>query len=174
MKRLMKRPMRRSRRFPETTSSVPHARRFVAESLTPLVPDVCETAALLVSELATNAVIHASSEFDVTVVYPTPAGRVRIEVADGNPKQPSPLQPPPTVPHGRGLLLVATLSAAWGVQEATRRSGKTIWFELAPASAPAPAAVGRAQPLRLRRRGRGSSFFALGAPGGRHGLVSPG
>jgi anti-sigma regulatory factor (Ser/Thr protein kinase) len=151
--------VKRSRRFPETTSSVPGARQFVAESLTLLVPEVCETATLLVSELATNAVVHASSEFDVTVLYPTPTGRVRIEVADANPEQPAPLHPPPTVPHGRGLLLVATLSEEWGVQGGG--NGKVIWFELAPpAVAPNRYAPGAARsPARPRRR-RGPSFFA--------------
>jgi anti-sigma regulatory factor (Ser/Thr protein kinase) len=101
--------MKRSRRFEQTTMSFPDARQFVATSLTSVVPDVCETAALLVSELATNAVVHAASAFEVKVVYPTRDGRVRVEVADSNPDQPTPLHPPPTVPHGRGLLLVATL-----------------------------------------------------------------
>jgi anti-sigma regulatory factor (Ser/Thr protein kinase) len=167
----MRRPLKRSRRFPETKASVPQARQFVAESLAPLVPEVCETATLLVSELATNAVVHASSEFDVTVVYPTPTGRVRIEVADDNPAQPTPLQPPPSNPHGRGLLLVATLSEEWGVREATRRAGKTIWFELAPAAAPATAPAVRARSLPFRRSGRDSSFFLLRPVGWRRGLV---
>jgi Histidine kinase-like ATPase domain len=152
--------MKRSRRFEETTLSIPNARQFVATSLTAVtavVPEVCETATLLVSELATNAIVHAASAFEVTVVYPTPAGRVRVEVADGNPHQPTPLDPPPTAPHGRGLLLVATLSDEWGVQVA--RSGKSIWFELAPSAAwtgqEAPAT--RRQGIRSLRQRR--SFF---------------
>jgi anti-sigma regulatory factor (Ser/Thr protein kinase) len=54
--------MKRSRRFSRATSSVPGGRQFVAESLSALEPEVGETAALLVSELATNAVVHASSD----------------------------------------------------------------------------------------------------------------
>jgi anti-anti-sigma factor len=81
------------------TSSVPGGRQFVAESLSALEPEVGETAALLVSELATNAVVHASSDFAVTVVYPTPAGRVRVEVVDGVPGQPTPLRPPGRQDH---------------------------------------------------------------------------
>jgi anti-sigma regulatory factor (Ser/Thr protein kinase) len=59
--------VQRTRRFPETTASVPVARQFVADSLSALDPAVGEMAALLVSELATNAVVHASSDFAVTV-----------------------------------------------------------------------------------------------------------
>jgi anti-sigma regulatory factor (Ser/Thr protein kinase) len=153
--------VKRSRRFAQSTSSVPGARQFVAESLAALEPEVGQTAALLVSELATNAVVHASSDFAVTVVYPTSAGRVRIEVVDGAPGEPTPLRPPPSDPHGRGLLLVASLAQAWGVKRASRRAGKTIWFELEAAGAEAPAAAVRARSRLFRRVGRGSSFFVL-------------
>jgi anti-sigma regulatory factor (Ser/Thr protein kinase) len=112
------------------------ARRFVDEALHQLTPDLCETAALLVSELATNAVLHATSQFDVTVVYPARSGRVRIEVADNDPTPPTLLRSQSTDPHGRGLLLVAALSAAWGVQRVRRRVGKTVWFELSPTPSP--------------------------------------
>lgn len=122
--------MRRSRSFLETAPSVPEARGFVSGSLTSIPPQVRATAALLVSELATNAVVHATSSFDVTVICPTSSGRVRIEVTDADETRPTPLRPPPSVPHGRGLLLVASLSDEWGVDEANGRPGKTVWFEL--------------------------------------------
>jgi anti-sigma regulatory factor (Ser/Thr protein kinase) len=153
--------MKRSRRFPESKSSVPQARQFVADSLTAVVPEVCETAALLVSELATNAVVHAESEFAVTVVYPTSAGRVRVEVTDSDATQPAPTRPPPNVPHGRGLLLVASLADEWGVEEARRRSGKSVWFELTPATAAAREAAEAGQPKRQRLPRGLSSFFGV-------------
>jgi anti-sigma regulatory factor (Ser/Thr protein kinase) len=156
--------VKRSRRFPETTASVPVARQFVAESLSELEPEVAEMAALLVSELATNAVVHATSDFAVTVLYPTPTGRVRVEVVDGVPGEPVPLRPPPTAPHGRGLLLVASLADEWGVEGADTGAGKTIWFELAPATAKSAAAADVRRPrARLwRRLLPGSSFVLLG------------
>jgi anti-sigma regulatory factor (Ser/Thr protein kinase) len=145
--------MKRSQWFPETKSSVPQARTFVADFLTDVDPEVAEVAALLVSELATNALLHAGTEFEVTVDYPTRAGRVRIEVADRHRSRPTPLNPPPTMTHGRGLLLVSTLSAAWGVREGGRRSGKTIWFELtaAGASVPVSRSAREGRPVRLGR-----------------------
>ena len=170
-------PVQRTRRFPETTASVPVARQFVADSLSALDPAVGEMAALLVSELATNAVVHASSDFAVTVRYPTPTGRVRVEVVDGVPGEPTPLRPPPTALHGRGLLLVASLADEWGVEGTDGEAGKTIWFELAPATAAAAAAAAAAagsdadaaaaaaaaarRPLGwlFRRRRRGLSFL---------------
>lgn len=124
------------RTFPASTTSVRGARQFVAGTLSPLVPELCETAMLLVSELATNAIVHGASEFAVSVFYPTRSGRLRIEVADSDPTPPSPpstlRSPPLTEPHGRGLLLVATLSGNWGVRAIRRRAGKTVWFELSP------------------------------------------
>jgi anti-sigma regulatory factor (Ser/Thr protein kinase) len=134
-----------SRSFREANPSVPEARQFVAESLGSIPPEVRSTAMLLVSELATNAIVHATSTFEVTIAYPTPSGRVRIEVTDIDETQPAPLQPPPNVPHGRGLLLVASLADEWGILRRTGRPGKTVWFELALsiASAPAVAETGR-------------------------------
>jgi anti-sigma regulatory factor (Ser/Thr protein kinase) len=154
--------MKRSRKFPEAKSSVPQARQFVAESLTDVVPEVCETAALLVSELATNAVVHAESEFAVTVVYPAASGRVRVEVTDQDETQPTPSRPPPNIPHGRGLLLVASLADEWGVQEARRRSGKSVWFELAPTASNTAEAR---QPKRRRLLRGLPSLFAVRSRG---------
>jgi anti-sigma regulatory factor (Ser/Thr protein kinase) len=144
-------PLQRSRRFPETTASVPVARQFVAEALSALEPEVGEMAALLVSELATNAIVHATSDFAVTVRYPTPWGRVRVEVVDGVPGEPTPLRPPPTALHGRGLLLVASLADEWGVEETDSEVGKTIWFELALATAVA-AGAGSGSAAAVARR----------------------
>ena len=123
--------MKRSQSFPERTPSVPHARRFVADSLDNVPPETIGTITLLVSELATNAVVHASSGFEVTVIYPTASGRIRVEVSDRDRTRPTPLQPPPNVPRGRGLQLVSALSDDWGVQDAATGEGKCVWFELA-------------------------------------------
>jgi anti-sigma regulatory factor (Ser/Thr protein kinase) len=125
--------MRESRTFSMTSLSVPLARQFVAHCVAGLPDEVCQTAILLVSELATNSLIHASSEFEVTVIYPAPSGGVRVEVSDGDRSRPQPLYPPPTATHGRGLQMVDTLAGSWGVNPVG--DGKTVWFELVvPAS----------------------------------------
>jgi two-component sensor histidine kinase len=158
--------MKWSRCFVETAPSVTGARRFVAETLSTLPADVQATAALLVSELATNAVLHATSAFEVTVTYPTRTGTVRVEVADDERSRPTPLNPPPSALHGRGLLLVESLAARWGVRHSRRRVGKTVWFELAlPAAEVArPRRAGSLALGRRPRRGRSSLFDAL-SPG---------
>jgi anti-sigma regulatory factor (Ser/Thr protein kinase) len=174
-------PSRWSRAFPETKASVAAARRFVTDALREVVPEASETAALLVSELATNALVHAGSQFEVTVVYPTPAGRVRIEVTDQDRSRPSPIDPPTTSPHGRGLVLVSTLADEWGVREARRRGGKAIWFELRPtgaavgtatASSRARLSGGRVRRLGgARRARRGPTLFFGGRRGPGASLV---
>ncbi len=88
--------------------------------------------ALLVSELATNAVLHARSDFAVTVVVLP--DRVRVEVFDRNSRLPSFAIVPPDAYSGRGLMLIQAMSSAWGV-DAHSDDGKTIWFEVARASA---------------------------------------
>jgi anti-sigma regulatory factor (Ser/Thr protein kinase) len=85
-----------------------------------------DTALVVASELTTNAVLHARSEFAVSLrrVH----GRVRIEVRDESPQRPTPRQPMPEAISGRGLLLVTALSDSWGVD--THDHGKTTWSEL--------------------------------------------
>ncbi len=156
--------MKKRQKFPESTSSVPLARQFVAKSLTAVAPELTETAALLVSELATNAVLHAESEFEVVVVYPSRSGRVRIEVSDHDKNLPSPSRPPPHVPHGRGLLLVSTLADEWGVQEPRRRTGKAVWFELTPTPVQAAEIAGMAGIAGTVRGRRKSRRFPGGLP----------
>lgn len=86
---------------------------------------------LLVSELATNAVLHARSDFEVTVIRAHQ--RVRVEVFDQNTRLPSFAAAPPDAYSGRGLMILRELASAWGV-ESHSDVGKTIWFEVAMAA----------------------------------------
>lgn len=89
--------------------------------------DSTEVATLLTTELVTNAIVHARTDFALKVT--THEDRLRVEVSDLN------HDPPRLVPiedaeeHGRGLHLVHALSASWGVE--WRDDGKVVWFELA-------------------------------------------
>jgi anti-sigma regulatory factor (Ser/Thr protein kinase) len=87
---------------------------------------VRQEAILLVSELATNAVIHGRTEFEV-VVRLSPE-RLRIEVIDGNARPPSPVMVPTRSTSGRGLSIVQQIASAWGVEQ--HETGKVVWFEL--------------------------------------------
>ena len=83
---------------------------------------------LLVSELATNAVLHARTDYVVRVGIDDDAERVRIEVEDANERPPSIVHTPPEATSGRGLQLIQTLAEAWGVEG--RIAGKLVWFEM--------------------------------------------
>jgi anti-sigma regulatory factor (Ser/Thr protein kinase) len=127
--------------FPAWATSVPAARAFVADQLSgpgrsPLVPpQLCETAALLVSELATNAVRHSGArEFVVEIEFLPDEGRLWVGVTDDGHGVPTPRTPPVTAEHGRGLQLVGTLADRWGARRRRGSALKTVWFELRTAS----------------------------------------
>lgn len=111
--------------LPPATESVPVARRFVREVLRESAVDV-DTATLLVSEVVTNAVLHARSPLSVRVVER--GDTARIEVSDGSPVPPRVHSFSSLSATGRGLRLLGQLALAWGVEPSDH--GKTIWFEI--------------------------------------------
>lgn len=118
--------LRASRTFQPDPSEVFSARHFVADALAGWGLE-SDDLPLLVSELATNAVLHARSDFEVTVVHF--GKRVRVEVFDQNTRLPYFAVAPPDAYSGRGLMLLRELASAWGV-DSHSDVGKTIWFEL--------------------------------------------
>jgi hypothetical protein len=78
------------------------------------------------SEVATNAVIHARTEFAVTIEWSDDV--LRITVEDASRKLPIERHYAPDSTTGRGLALVALLSRAWGVERVG--TGKQVWFEV--------------------------------------------
>ena len=106
--------------------STPVARHWIAAHLRDLPSDVTGCAALLTSELVTNAVLHAGTPLCVTLHIL--ADRIRVDVADGNPHFPSIKEYGRDAATGRGLTLFNTLASNWGVQAVD--GGKIVWFEL--------------------------------------------
>jgi anti-sigma regulatory factor (Ser/Thr protein kinase) len=107
--------------------SVPAARRFVLGALRDLdAADVCDDVVALVSELATNAVIHARTPF--TVVVRREGETVRVEVHDLSTVVPRRRAYGLDATTGRGLRLVDTMSSDWGVEP--EGGGKVVWFEV--------------------------------------------
>lgn len=113
-------------RLPPEPSSARAARRFVATSLRGSGDEVEELAVLLVSELASNAVLHARTDFDLAVRVR--GDSVRIEVIDANPAMPALKNYVAESVTGRGLHMVAASADRWGFE--STRSGKVVWFEL--------------------------------------------
>ncbi|MGW0827977.1 ATP-binding protein [Streptomyces sp. NPDC002845] len=86
--------------------------------------------ALLVSELVTNSLRHATGPIGVRLVRPSgPMGVLLAEVSDPLPDPPRERAARPDDESGRGLQLVACSSRAWGTRPGV--AGKTVWFELA-------------------------------------------
>ena len=117
-----------SRSFPAQPASVPTARRFVRTTLAELgLSTAWDAAELLVSEVVTNAVLHARTEFRVQVLRD--GDLVRVSVHDRSPVVPRPRTFGTDSTTGRGMRLVATLAVAWGV-ERHAAGGKAVWFEV--------------------------------------------
>jgi anti-sigma regulatory factor (Ser/Thr protein kinase) len=122
--------------LPPSADSVRTARRFLRETLASWDAEPLEwTASQAVSELVTNAVLHAGTPITVTLTLPGD-GRLRVEVGDGSPRVPQQRRYGQRATTGRGIALVAGLAEAWGVE--TRPGGKTVWCELAVGPADDP------------------------------------
>lgn len=124
--------------------SVRDSRRFVKRELADTCVDLW-AAELLTSELATNAVAHAQTDFEVRVTA-RPHG-VRVEVTNDAPEMLAAIR---QADHrgGRGLRIVEALASAWGTTQ--DRSNKTVWFELA--SSDQGAEITRVAPLHAPER----------------------
>ncbi len=108
-------------------ATVGDARRFVGEKLAEWqLADLRDVAYLVVSELAANAITHAESDYEVTVTATD--GGVRVAVTDHGPGFPAAGPAQLVSEHGRGLLLVAAMTADWGVEPTG--DGKVVWAEI--------------------------------------------
>jgi serine/threonine-protein kinase RsbW len=110
-------------------ASVRSARVFTAGVLGDdgVEASVIELAVLLVSELVTNAALHAQRKIRLTVYVDS--HWVRVEVEDEGQGEPVLRPPAPTSLHGRGLAVVEQLSTDWGTDRHDGR--KVVWFEVA-------------------------------------------
>lgn len=113
-----------SGRFPAEPGSVALARRLVRDAVAGEDELVVAAVVLAANELVTNVLLHAGTDFTVSV------GRrhrtVRVEVADGDPRLP-PADPAAEV-AGWGTALVARVTDRRGAE--WRDGGKVVWFEV--------------------------------------------
>lgn len=122
-------PLPRHWRFPSEPASVPRARRAIADAL----PDHCPTQLsyelrLLTTELVTNAIRHGADPHEdelIELSFWTADGHYWLAVSDPSPTHPTLKRPAPDTETGRGLLLVDSLSDAWGIKSRPTR-GKSV------------------------------------------------
>ena len=152
-------------------SSVSQARKAVRVALdrwelSPLTPD----AELLVSELVTNAIVHARSDTALTMAVAD--GTLEVGVTDRAPGVPlhraesgAPAQPPKDshAEGGRGLRLLELVADEWGVVDLPE--GKQVWFRLD---------VGEGWPHRTCCPCGGEDLERVRLESGRYAVATPG
>jgi GAF domain-containing protein/anti-sigma regulatory factor (Ser/Thr protein kinase) len=119
-----------------SADAVPQARQYVSRRLSAEnLSHFADDAELAVTELVTNALLHAAPPVSLRV---TPAdGHVRVEVRDGSRVAPVRGQADVASMTGRGLALVEALAVRWGVDPTP--AGKVVWAELGPEQDAGPA-----------------------------------
>ncbi len=118
--------MRYARHFHCLPESLAGARHFVRDLLSDQPHEIVEAAELMTSELATNSVRHARSDFELAVHLSRE--EIRVEVSDHGQGQPIPRTPTPRDQSGRGLQIVKELAEDWGITPSP--NGKLVWFTL--------------------------------------------
>jgi anti-sigma regulatory factor (Ser/Thr protein kinase) len=103
-------------------SAIGRARNLIAEHLRQWRCATPDDATLVVSELVTNAIVHAGGAVRITVTRD--GDNVRIDVHDNGSGFPH-LRTADTSPGGRGLHIVDQLSKQWGSQPTA--TGKLVW-----------------------------------------------
>lgn len=122
--------------LPHSTAAVPIARALIRTALSDIdTPADSDTAELLTAELVANAVEHTRSDEPIELVVELLPTGCQVEVHDRDPAPPTGLsfpppggEPDPWQEHGRGLLLIRTLSSSCGHR--TTERGKAVWFTL--------------------------------------------
>lgn len=122
--------------LPGRPASAPVARRFARELLDGQPEAQVDVVELLVSEVVTNAILHAGSACRL-IIEVKPSGAVHVEVHDTGRAFASSGKDHPDEPNGRGLMLVDRLAHEWGHEPSRDGEAKRVWFRLAGAGADA-------------------------------------
>ncbi|MER5813672.1 ATP-binding protein [Streptomyces sp. NPDC002033] len=101
-------------------------RRALADWAWPAGSEAEDDVLLLVSEVVTNACLHAGGPRELVLRHGP--GWLRAEVTDDSPEPPSPRPPDRGRPGGHGLILLRRLARSWGWAPAP--PGKTVWLEV--------------------------------------------
>jgi hypothetical protein len=92
------------------------------------MPAAVDEAEVIVTELATNVIKHVGDGAAATLVLEWRSDRLRLEVHDTGPSLPAPRKAGCYDECGRGLHLIAGLTADWGV--VLTAVGKAVWCEM--------------------------------------------
>ncbi|GAB3176227.1 ATP-binding protein [Streptomyces incanus] len=124
--------------FEDQSGVVPLARDFTRQALhawgwlpaaTADRRAAAEDVLLVVSELVTNACLHAEGPDQLGIVCDNKV--IRLEVTDRGAGQPAPRTPHRAGrPGGHGMFIVQRLCLDWGVVRVQGIAGKTVWAEL--------------------------------------------
>jgi anti-sigma regulatory factor (Ser/Thr protein kinase) len=114
--------------LPPRSRSVAEARQFALRAAGEASSELGDALKLLVSELATNSVVHAASEFSVRILRS--ANQIRVECSDADDAAVQVQHPAPSDTSGRGMYFVMRFAHNWGVDPAAAGKGKTVWFSL--------------------------------------------
>ena len=118
---------RQERELPVSREAAARAREFLrGATCTEHHSEVLDDAVLMVSELVTNSVLHGGPP--VVVAVDCTEDTLQVRVRDGSSELPAPRDAQQTDESGRGLALVAEMSADWGVDPVA--DGKNVWFVL--------------------------------------------
>lgn len=111
--------------LPAEAASSARARHFVVHHLLEHdIPDLVDDVELVVSELATNATVHARTPFTVTLQASVES--VLLDVRDGSQSAPVLFTGPLLETGSRGMTIVDLLSSGWGVT-VHPGNGKSVW-----------------------------------------------
>ena len=136
--------------LPALPSSAGEARRLLRGALPgEASEEAVDAAALALSEIVTNALVHAGTPMRLRVILAPSA--VRVELADGSAHLPLPRDYSRTAGTGRGLHMVTEVVDQWGAHH--DEDGKVVWFEIAdPPPAEPSSATGQVSSARRPTR----------------------
>jgi PAS domain S-box-containing protein len=130
--------------LPPRATSAGEARRLLSDCLRGIGdPDSIESAQMAISEIVTNALVHAGTNMQLRVLLTGEA--LRVELTDGSPHLPHRRDYSINATTGRGLHVVSELVDRWGAHPLG--DGKVVWFEIAETPTGGSADSGPPSPL---------------------------
>lgn len=134
--------------LPALPSSAGEARRLLREALPEEASEEsADAAALALSEIVTNALVHAGTPMRLRVIL-APSS-VRVELADGSAHLPLPRDYSRVAGTGRGLHMVSEVVDHWGAHH--DEDGKVVWFEITEPPGGQPGTPGQVGSSRRAR-----------------------